>query len=810
MAPDRTHSPSVSLTLDTATLSDASSGSRPEIPELDHQPFEFRKKDGTPSKMRSHRGNVPVLPQTKLCPHCPAKFTRTTHLNRHLRTHTNERLHRCDTCAAEFTRSDLLTRHKRSCNDPLNPGRSRKKSCQPCSDSKIKCDNKFPCSKCTSRGKDCVFLPNKRNSAHASTSKVSPSFPTAPAPTSSSAHESNPSPSTSTTSLPTPSSLFAATPESCFSNFAINPTPQIHDVDDMLSESDLQSTSIPLDFSFPMSQRYDSSDKPPHPSPSPDFISSDSATDNEHTPINSHLSSMYQSDLFEPFFSTLFSQTQLDSPPNSAGGVTSAGIFPFARRSGSPEFPFSINPAETQQAQAQRHPLDPGMVGATHHSTPYSASDPLSPSASDSDNNGGVGYTLQIAELDHFLYIFFSAFCAQMPIVHPATFKVDGRPQVLLRAMQACGALFVKTKQATSFVNSVLETARDALVQEFAKNPTDCSEQIDFILAVVLLQTIGLFHQKVDQRASSSIYHGMLVMMVRRSNLMSRNTAWIPPRLSESSIEDMWRKWVLHEMTKRALLLSYLHDCCHSIYFALPPSYLPGEVELYLPCEDSLWKAGSSKEWFMLLQSSSPYGDATARLIGQSMPKALSLMTEPRLLSTPIISNPFSLFILVHVMLYQLFTVCMEIRLPKTNIAEDYTEQTNQQVQRLQYGLHNWLQSWLHSPETPRFEGSNEEPPFMSYGLPFYWLGQVALLAYQEGLPPFEHNSTNNLHVEMRFKLVKQWLKHIRGFLKKSDNGPTLFWDELMKIRLDTSRPSGDKNDTGDDQEGLLGFFPEQ
>lgn len=54
-----------------------------------------------------------------------------------------------------------------------------------------------------------------------------------------------------------------------------------------------------------------------------------------------------------------------------------------------------------------------------------------------------------------------------MPIVHPATFKVDGRPQVLLRAMQACGALFVKTKQATSFVNSVLETARDALVQEF-------------------------------------------------------------------------------------------------------------------------------------------------------------------------------------------------------------------------------------------------------------------------------------------------------------------------------------------------------
>jgi len=45
----------------------------------------LRKKDGSLSKIRSHRGNIPVLPQTKLCPHCPAKFTRTTHLNRHLR-----------------------------------------------------------------------------------------------------------------------------------------------------------------------------------------------------------------------------------------------------------------------------------------------------------------------------------------------------------------------------------------------------------------------------------------------------------------------------------------------------------------------------------------------------------------------------------------------------------------------------------------------------------------------------------------------------------------------------------------------------
>lgn len=46
------------------------------------------KKDGTASRMRLHKGNIPTVPQTKACPMCPAKFTRTTHLSRHLRTRT--------------------------------------------------------------------------------------------------------------------------------------------------------------------------------------------------------------------------------------------------------------------------------------------------------------------------------------------------------------------------------------------------------------------------------------------------------------------------------------------------------------------------------------------------------------------------------------------------------------------------------------------------------------------------------------------------------------------------------------------------
>jgi hypothetical protein len=63
-----------------------SSLSKPSRPEIK------RDSVGVSEKLRRHAGNVPVLPQTKLCPQCPAKFTRSTHLNRHLKTRECHRI----------------------------------------------------------------------------------------------------------------------------------------------------------------------------------------------------------------------------------------------------------------------------------------------------------------------------------------------------------------------------------------------------------------------------------------------------------------------------------------------------------------------------------------------------------------------------------------------------------------------------------------------------------------------------------------------------------------------------------------------
>ncbi|KAG6812541.1 hypothetical protein H0H92_002310 [Tricholoma furcatifolium] len=490
--------------------------------------------------------------------------------------------------------------------------------------------------------------------------------------------------------------------------------------------------------------------------------------DSRVVPVNSHLSSVYASDMFEPFFSSIFNP----SPPmplsedfSWLGLATYPEVFPFISDSTVPTVLAASPTLETSQEGTMVVTPAPRLAFGDVRQLFVNEVDPPEP------------------ELQHYF--------------HTTTFASDHRPPVLLGAMQACGALFVKTRKASEFITKTLAAAREALVQEFAKNPTDSSDQIHLILAVVLLQTIGLFHQQPDQRASSSIYHGMLVMrfqMIRRTGMIAKNASWEPTHLPDASVELLWKNWVEHEMTK-------------SIYFALPSSYHPSEIELNLPCEDALWKAATATEWFSVLQGPSVYGLTKSRLTGINMLQTLGTLSETHLLEVHIPINPFSHFVLIHAILRHLFVTCVEGRLPRGDVVATVSanDVVNQEIYRLQYALHNWLQNWLNAPELPKVNDVNEEPPFIYNALPFYWLGQVSLLAFQESLPPFEQDSPNNLKVEVRFRLVKQWLRHIRGFLKKGDQVPTLFWDELMKLRLQTWQQEFEGGEE-DDQDGLLGF----
>lgn len=199
--------------------------------------------------------------------------------------------------------------------------RTRRKSCISCTESKIKCDRQYPCSKCVARGRECMF----GNSMRSKTILAQSSSPASPAttrisqcPSDAIAHDMM----AAMNSPPYPGST------NCPSQNHLLEEVQIADV---LSAGSGGYTS-PIYATSDATLDYGS------------CAASDieTTTEADHlAPIYSHLSSIYPNNMFEPLFSNLFSQPAVTCTAALSEDVSWLGD----PRSSSPEdFPFATSP----------------------------------------------------------------------------------------------------------------------------------------------------------------------------------------------------------------------------------------------------------------------------------------------------------------------------------------------------------------------------------------------------------------------------------------------------------------------------------
>ncbi|KAI0633645.1 fungal-specific transcription factor domain-containing protein [Trametes polyzona] len=756
-------------------------------------------KSGTVSKMRSHRGNVPTLPQTKFCHLCTAKFTRTTHLNRHLKTHSNERLHECDRCGAQFTRSDLLSRHKRTCCDASIANRSRRKSCQSCADSKVKCDLQRPCSRCKAKDRECVYvnvLSSVSEGGSYSRNKESPGR-------NSGDKSASPSPSlTNEASSDVATRSNPPTPGSSSSHTSSNSQTSSGSVLGYTAPS--SSHTVDIDPTAATGTLVSQSAQLP--------TSSTAVSHGQLSHEKGYLSELVSTEMYDSLFSDVFTSSFEKTPAvpgqyfhpdptailtdrmESLLGVTStySGYIPVTEQMSTydiPELDFSL-------AIDSFGNLYPNEIMQPTIPVPVPSGGPTT------------------AELNQYLSSFLSIFLHHVPLIHIPTFLSSPSIPILLTAMQACGAMWINTPTAAKFIESVLATGRDLIIAELSSGTKSHSEIIQLSTASALIQTIGLYHRDSAQRARSNVYHGMIVMMLRMEGFVDRTRDWKfePFDFSDPVATELaWKDWVAHESAKRAIWICYLHDCCHSIYFNLYPTFRTEQFTLGLPCEDALWTAKDAREWAILLQTPSPYGSVEARLRGHSLKALYSYLTQnnPENAPRPFNAPPFAHFITIHAIMRKLFEMYLGDRLPqqpangsggsRPKVRPHFV--SRERVFHVQILLHHWLESWLGSPETPRGLPERQQR-FIFNALPFYWVSQVALVAYQEGLPPFDPEGTYITSHDSKFYLMKKWERHARKFLASGEQTATRFWDEVMKIRIETWQA-----ETGFEYEHLMGFF---
>jgi hypothetical protein len=53
-----------------------------------------------------------------------------------------------------------------------------------------------------------------------------------------------------------------------------------------------------------------------------------------------------------------------------------------------------------------------------------------------------------------------------MALIHEPTWSAEGKPEILLKAMRAAGALYTRTPRAASFILQTLNSVRDTLLAD--------------------------------------------------------------------------------------------------------------------------------------------------------------------------------------------------------------------------------------------------------------------------------------------------------------------------------------------------------
>ena len=170
-------------------------------------------------------------------------------------------------------------------------------------------------------------------------------------------------------------------------------------------------------------------------------------------------------------------------------------------------------------------------------------------------------------------------------------------------------------------------------------------------------------------------------------------------------------------------------------------------------------------------------------------------------------------FLLIHAIAVKVHLLCVpKVDSPHNEVPIDMAhviancEEVRDRVAYAQNGLKFWLRSWQQCPEVIEYKDPNQIP-FLHDSMPFYWVGQVSLMAFVKGFPPFGLSSP--LKGDEKYRLMKEWFKVIKALMKNGQQDATIFLDELMRIRLRNWQAEMQGNAPPEDQEGVLGFFPE-
>jgi len=172
------------------------------------------------------------------------------------------------------------------------------------------------------------------------------------------------------------------------------------------------------------------------------------------------------------------------------------------------------------------------------------------------------------------------------------------------------------------------------------------------------------------------------------------------------------------------------------------------------------------------------------RLTGFNLKSALDVLGDERMSTSGLTLPAFAHFVLINSTLSSIYSPSGAQAAGASETAPDHPDVLSGKSRHsaLQYALNNWLLGWVKTENETTAEKAVEEPPLTRNAMPYYWLAQATLAMLQEDI-----SDKMGLFVtpETRFRVLGQWLLHIRSFLRNGQSDSARRWIELMHVIAD-------------------------
>ncbi|PHH87378.1 hypothetical protein CDD83_8965 [Cordyceps sp. RAO-2017] len=224
------------------------------------------------------------------------------------------------------------------------------------------------------------------------------------------------------------------------------------------------------------------------------------------------------------------------------------------------------------------------------------------------ESNGDMT-ALSLDMLQDCLREFWDNVSPRLPIVHQHTFFVRDCHVFLLLVMLALGAASLCRRDPTgrrseygAFADVIIASARwEILTADDATPPVG----LWVAQALLLLE----FYEKLCSsrrfHERAHIYHPAFLTLLRRgSPLIGRTGSESPPEPDNAGPQRQalavsldsrtwWIRWAERESMHRVVYAAFMLDIIHAAMFGHTADMAAHEIRLPLPCDDSLWTAGS-------------------------------------------------------------------------------------------------------------------------------------------------------------------------------------------------------------------------